>query len=457
MTEQKDIELYDRSHHGLRKFSPIDPQNVRVYFCGPTVYDQVHLGNLRAMFCADLLVRTLRAYYPKVTFVRNITDIDDKIIRRAAENGEEISHLTERMTELFHQNTNALAILPPDIEPKATAHISEMIAIIKKLVEKGHAYKADNQIFFNVQTCDTYGALSGRTLENELSGARIEISEAKKNPQDFVLWKPSSENEPGWENPFGRGRPGWHIECSAMAHKYLGESFDIHGGGSDLLFPHHENERAQSLCCFDNSNFAQYWVHSGMLTINGEKMSKSLGNFFTVQDALERAPGEALRLLFLMTHYRSPLDFTWEKLAEAKKTLDRFYRVLGLFPQKAENIKETDPVAANFLRQDLNTSLIIAELHALADKVQKQDENSAEAAQQLYHTGQFVGLFQVTPEEWFQSGNEDEKSQIEALIEKRNQAKKARDFQTADAIRDDLAKDGIILEDTAKGTVWRKA
>ncbi|QCE35522.1 cysteine--tRNA ligase [Acetobacteraceae bacterium] len=457
MTEQKDLELYDRSHQKLRTFSPIDPSHIRIYFCGPTVYDQVHLGNLRAMFCADLLVRTLRAYYPKVTFVRNITDIDDKIIIRAAENKEDISALTQRMSELFHQNTSALAILPPDIEPRATEHLPEMISIIQTLLKKGHAYQADNQIFFNVQTFSTYGALSGRTLENELSGARIEVSSSKKKPQDFILWKPSLENEPGWDSPFGRGRPGWHIECSAMSQKYLGDNFDIHGGGSDLLFPHHENERAQSLCCFDNSKFAQYWVHSGMLTINGEKMSKSLGNFFTVQDALERAPGEALRLLFLMTHYRSPLDFTWEKLSEAKKMMDRFYRALSLYEMDYNTNNDDIPPMIESLRNDLNTADLIRNLHLLTDQIQQQDKNSLSAAKRLYKTGHFVGLFQTSPQDWFQSGDDEEKKRIESLIQKRQNAKKVRDFRTADKIRDDLFSQGIILEDKAQGTIWRKA
>ncbi|GAD11175.1 cysteine--tRNA ligase [Gluconobacter frateurii NBRC 103465] len=444
------LRLHDTHAREKRQFTPLDPQNVRVYFCGPTVYDRAHLGNLRAMMCADILVRLLRVLYPQVTYARNVTDVDDKITARAKENGEDISALTARTTEAFHEDLASLGILPPDIEPRATHHIPEMLDMIGRLIENGHAYEAEGHVLFAVRNFPSYGELSGRSLDDMIAGARVEVAPYKRDPGDFVLWKPSTPDQPGWESPYGRGRPGWHIECSAMSHRYLGESFDIHGGGDDLLFPHHENERAQSLCCYPGSKFATHWLHNGMLLSNGEKMSKSLGNFFTIREVLEKSPAEPLRFLYLGAHYRSTLDFTWDKLEEARRILDRLYRAL----ERGDAQQDADVPATvlDALCDDLNTPLAIAALHPLADAAMQGDQ---EAASGLLAAGKQLGLFQVSPAEWFRSGVDA--SAIEALIEERLAARKARDFARADEIRNQLAADGITLEDGPNGTTWRKA
>ncbi|WP_282802716.1 cysteine--tRNA ligase [Bombella apis] len=445
------LRLHNSHQRTTVPFTPDDASNVRLYFCGPTVYDRVHLGNLRSMLSADVLVRLLKALYPQVTYVRNITDIDDKIIQRARENDEDISHLTERTTKDFHDDLAALNILPPTVEPRATQHIPDMLEMIGRLITQGHAYETEGHVLFDVTSFPSYGALSGRSLEDMLAGARVDVADYKRNPGDFVLWKPSSNDEPGWDSPYGRGRPGWHIECSAMAERYLGESFDIHGGGNDLLFPHHENERAQSLCCYPHGHFARHWVHTGMLLSNGEKMSKSLGNFHTIHEVLERAPAEALRLLFLGSHYRSTLDFTWEKLDEARRIMDRFYRALEKTPPAS-----TDSIPADILEalcDDLNTPLALSALHRYADAAL---EGQQSAANHLWAGGQLLGLFTMKPADWFQGGTDLDPATIEALIEKRLAARKARDFALADQIRNELAEQGILLEDGPAGTTWRK-
>lgn len=444
------LSLHDSQTRRKQVFTPLDPENVRVYYCGPTVYDAVHIGNLRAMLSADILVRLLRALFPRVTFVRNITDVDDKITARARDNGEDIASLTARTTIAFHEDVAALSIQPPDIEPRATHHIDDMLAMIAQLIASGHAYEAEGHVLFAVDRCASYGALSGRSPDDLLAGARVEIAPYKRHPGDFVLWKPSSPEQPGWDSPYGRGRPGWHIECSAMSHRYLGESFDIHGGGDDLLFPHHENERAQSLCCNPGSSFARYWLHNAMLLSNGEKMSKSLGNFFTIREVLTRAPAEALRLLMLGAHYRSVLDFTWEKLEDAKRTLDRFYRALEKHPSVTPGAVDADFMSA--LCDDMNTPLALSCLHPLADAALAGD---AQAAASLKASGAMIGLLGQSADDWFRAGSDD--GAIDALIVQRAEAKKARDFALADSIRTDLAAQGIILEDTAQGTKWRRA
>ncbi|CDG38410.1 Cysteinyl-tRNA synthetase [Asaia bogorensis] len=423
---------------------------MRVYYCGPTVYDAVHIGNLRAMLSADILVRLLRTLFPRVTFVRNITDVDDKITARARDNGEDIASLTARTTIAFHEDVAALGIQPPDIEPRATHHIDDMLAMIAQLIASGHAYEAEGHVLFAVDRCASYGTLSGRSPDDLLAGARVEIAPYKRHPGDFVLWKPSTPEQPGWDSPYGRGRPGWHIECSAMSHRYLGESFDIHGGGDDLLFPHHENERAQSLCCNPGSSFARYWLHNAMLLSNGEKMSKSLGNFFTIREVLTRAPAEALRLLMLGAHYRSVLDFTWEKLEDAKRMLDRFYRALEKHPSVTPGAVDADFMSA--LCDDMNTPLALSCLHPLADAALAGD---AQAAASLKASGAMIGLLGQSADDWFRAGSDD--GAIDALIVQRAEAKKARNFALADSIRTDLAAQGIILEDTAQGTKWRRA
>jgi cysteinyl-tRNA synthetase len=442
-----------RLHNSLTRrretFVPLDPSHVRVYVCGPTVYDLAHLGNARPVVVFDVLVRLLRRLYPRVTYVRNITDVDDKINARAAETGESIAAITARTTADFHADMAALGALPPDEEPRATAHIPEMIQLIERLIASGHAYVAEGHVLFAVASFPEYGRLSGRSPEELLAGARVDVAPYKRDPGDFVLWKPSPSELPGWDSPWGRGRPGWHIECSAMSWRYLGESFDIHGGGQDLLFPHHENERAQSCSAFPGSTFARYWLHNGMLLIGGEKMSKSLGNFLTVRDVLARAPGEAVRLALLRAHYRATLDFSDALLAEARKDLDRWYRALAHTPA----FPGTVPAAVtDALCDDLNTPLAIAELHRLADAALAGDVTASGG---LRAGGAVLGLLQAEPAAWFHGGGDV--AAIEAAIAARQAARKARDFARADAIRAELAAQGVLLEDGPGGTTWRRA
>jgi cysteinyl-tRNA synthetase len=431
------------------RFVPLDPGHVRMYVCGPTVYDLAHLGNARPAVVFDVLARLLRRLYPRVTYVRNITDVEDKINERARESGESIGSITARTTADYHADMAAVGALPPDQEPRATAHIPEMIAIIERLIAGGHAYEAEGHVLFSVASYPAYGHLSGHTPDELLAGARIDVAPYKRDPGDFVLWKPSDEQTPGWDSPWGRGRPGWHIECSAMSWKYLGETFDIHGGGQDLIFPHHENEIAQSCCAFPGSGFARYWLHNGMLLVNGEKMSKSLGNFFTVRDVLAKAPGEAIRLLLLRGQYRGTLDFSDAALVEAKRELDRFYRALERSSGPAAGAIPPAVLAA--LCDDLNTPLALSAMHALADAALA---GNVEAAADLRAAGDVLGLLQATPASWFQSGGHDAAA-IEQAIAERLAARKARDFARADAIRAELAGRGIVLEDGPAGTIWR--
>ncbi len=433
------------------RFSPIDPGHVRMYVCGPTVYDLAHLGNARPVVVFDVLARLLRLLYPRVTYVRNITDIDDKINARSKESGEPIGAITARTTADYHADMASLGALPPDVEPTATGHVAEMIMLIERLIASGHAYAAEGHVLFAVPSFKEYGKLSGRSHDELLAGARIDVAPYKRDAGDFVLWKPSTDDMPGWESPWGRGRPGWHIECSAMSWRYLGESFDIHGGGSDLIFPHHENELAQSVCAFPGSSFARAWMHNGMLLVNGEKMSKSLGNFFTVRDVLVKAPGEAVRLLLLRAHYRSALDFTDAALAETRRDLDRFYRALERHP----GVGAGDPPAAAMeaLCDDLNTPLVISLMHGLADAALAGD---ATAAAGLKAAGALMGVLSLAPEAWFR-GDGDDSADIEAAIAERVAARKARDFARADAIRAELLGRGIVLEDGSGGTIWRRA
>ncbi|WEQ53493.1 cysteine--tRNA ligase [Komagataeibacter oboediens] len=450
---QPRLHLHDSRTRSTVPFVPLAPDNVRVYYCGPTVYDLAHIGNLRAMLTADVLVRLLRHLYPRVTYVRNITDVDDKINARAHANGESIADLTARTIHDFHEDLAAVSILPPDVEPRATHHIGEMQDMIRRLIESGHAYEAEGHVLFAVNTYPSYGALSGRTPDDLIAGARVEVAPYKRDPGDFVLWKPSDDQTPGWDSPWGRGRPGWHIECSAMSQRYLGESFDIHGGGSDLLFPHHENERAQSMCCHPHGRFANHWVHNAMLLVNGEKMSKSLGNFLTVRDVLRDTPAEALRLLLLRAQYRSVLNFTREGLNEARQMLDRFYRALENLDPMQDPVPAPDSVV-QVLCDDLNTPRALAEMHALADTAMTGDSL---AAARLKAAGNLLGLLQDTPEAWFRGGAKVDPTHIEHLISERLAARKARDFARADEIRNDLAAQGIVLEDGPQGTTWRQA
>ncbi|MEI7710696.1 MAG: cysteine--tRNA ligase [Rhodospirillales bacterium] len=447
-----EIYLHNSLTRRKERFAPLDPQHVRMYVCGPTVYDLAHLGNARPIVVFDVLSRLLRTLYPKVTYVRNITDVDDKINARAKESGEPISAITARTTADFHTDIAALGALPPDVEPRATGHIQEMIDIIQRLIAAGHAYAAEGHVLFAVNTDSGYGKLSGHSQDELLAGARVDVAPYKRDAGDFVLWKPSSDDLPGWDSPWGRGRPGWHIECSAMSWKYLGENFDIHGGGSDLIFPHHENELAQSVCAFPGSHFANYWMHNGMLVVNGEKMSKSLGNFFTIRQVLAKAPAEAVRLLLLRAHYRALLDFSDGALVEAKKEIDRFYRALQRFPDVAAG--DLPASVRDALSDDLNTPLALSAMHALADAAMAGD---FEAARGLRAAGAVMGLLGSTPEVWFQGGAADDTAAIEAAIADRLAARKSRDFARADAIRTDLTARGIVLEDGPGGTTWRRA
>ncbi|MBC7801654.1 MAG: cysteine--tRNA ligase [Gemmatimonadaceae bacterium] len=430
-------------------FVPVDPAHVRLYVCGPTVYDLAHIGNARGMTVFDVLTRLLRHLFPRVTYVRNITDVDDKINARAQASGEGIDAVTARTTAQFQADMAALGNLPPDIEPRATDHIAEMIVLIERLIASGHAYAAQGHALFSVGSFDQYGTLSGRSPDELLAGARVDVAPYKRDPGDFVLWKPSSPDLPGWDSPWGRGRPGWHIECSAMAWRYLGETFDIHGGGGDLMFPHHENERAQSLCALPGSGFARVWLHNGMLNLNGEKMSKSLGNFFTIRDVLGRAPPEAVRLMLLKSQYRGTLEFSDAGLIEARGELDRFYRALDRTPAA------DGPVPASVLDplcDDLNTPLAIAALHALAGEAMAGD---AVAASGLRAGARLMGLLEAEPAAWFRGG--DDTAAIEAAMAERIAARRSRDFARADAIRAEWLAQGVAFEDRPDGTTeWRR-
>lgn len=463
-----DIQLHNSATRRKERFIPLDDQHIRLYVCGPTVYDLAHLGNARPVVVFDVLARFLRRTYPAVTYARNITDVDDKIIDRARESGEPIDSVTGRTTADFHRDMAALGNLPPDIEPRATGTIPEMVTLIERLIANGHAYAAEGHVLFAVASFAQYGALSGRSTDEMLAGARVEVAPYKRDPGDFVLWKPSTPEQPGWDSPWGRGRPGWHIECSAMSWKHLGPDFDIHGGGADLMFPHHENEVAQSVCAFPGSHFARYWMHNGMLLVDGEKMSKSLGNFLTVRDILKHGPwaGEAFRLLLLKTHYRMAIDYTLAGLEEARRELDRFYRALA----KMEDVEATDgaealaleaPPFEAALADDLNTPLALATLHHLVSAANDALGRDATAdlpalKARILACGQMLGVLGQSPAAWFR-GDAGDDAAIETAIAARLAARKAKDWAEADRLRQELAAQGILLEDGPNGTTWRRA
>ena len=443
-----------------RVFTPVDPDHIRMYVCGPTVYNLVHIGNARPVVVFDTLFRVLQALYPKVTYARNITDIDDKIIVAARERGIDITVLTEEFTEKFRTDMAALNNLPPSIEPQATEHVDAMLDLAQRLIDKGHAYESEGHVLFDVTSMDDYGLLSGRQLDDMLAGARVEVASYKRHPGDFVLWKPSSDDEPGWDSDYGRGRPGWHIECSAMIHQHLGDNIDIHGGGRDLIFPHHENERAQS-CCGYGGSFVGTWMHNAYVDMDGEKMSKSLGNVKTVRELLEQYPGETLRFALLSAHYRSPLNFSRELLDSAQSTLDGFYLAL----RNAGDVESVEPAIGNSpvftaLLDDLNTPAAIAELHQLAKALNKASESERPAARAaLLAGGAVLGVLGESPDEWLAKDAEGGLSSdaIDQLLVERADAKANRDFARADAIRDELNAAGIIIEDSASGATWRRA
>ena len=463
-----ELQIHNSATRRKERFEPLDPGHVRIYVCGPTVYDLAHLGNARPVVVFDVLARLLRRFYPRVTYARNITDVEDKIIDRARESGESIASVTARTTADFHRDMAALGCLPPDVEPRATGTIPEMVALIGRLIAHGNAYEAGGHVLFAVASFDRYGALSGRSRDEMIAGARVEVAPYKRDPGDFVLWKPSTPDQPGWDSPWGRGRPGWHIECSAMSWKHLGEEFDIHGGGADLLFPHHENEVAQSVCAFPGSRFARYWMHNGMLLVDGEKMSKSLGNFRTVQDILALGPwaGEAFRLLLLKTQYRAALDYTEAGLHEARKELDRFYRALSkmevVTPERGDEPHPVEAPAFELaLADDLNTPLALATLHHLVSAANEALVAGDDAALpwlkgRILAAGEVLGLLGQAPPAWFR-GEADGVEAIEAAITARLAARKAKDWAEADRIRKELAERGVLLEDGPGGTTWRRA
>jgi cysteinyl-tRNA synthetase len=464
-----DLHLHNSATRRKERFEPLDASHVRLYVCGPTVYDLAHLGNARPNVVFDVLARLLRRLHPRVTYARNITDVEDKIIDRARESGERIASLTARTTADFHRDMAALGVLPPDVEPRATGTIPEMITLIERLVANGHAYEAEGHVLFAVSSFAEYGRLSGRSPDELLAGARVEVAPYKRDAGDFVLWKPSTPDQPGWESPWGRGRPGWHIECSAMSWKHLGEEFDIHGGGQDLLFPHHENEVAQSVCAFPGTHFARYWMHNGMLLVDGEKMSKSLGNFRTVQDILALGPwaGEAFRLLLLRTHYRQALDYTEAALQEARRELDRFYRALEkmaeVTPERGSEPHAVEkPAFEEALADDLNTPLALTTLHYLVSAANEamaagDDPALPHLKGRIAAAAELLGILQQAPAAWFRAGVETDEAAIEAAIAARLAARKAKDWPEADRIRKELAAQGILLEDGPQGTTWRRA
>ena len=430
-------------------FKPIDEKNIRMYVCGPTVYDYPHVGNARPLIVFDILFRLLKKLYPdsKVTYVRNITDIDDKIIEASNKLKTSIKNLTEKVTKDFHSDCEYLGCLKPSFEPKATEHLEEMISLIDKLIKNGFAYESNNHIYFQVSKFKNYGRLSNKKISELISGSRVEVSDNKKNPGDFVLWKPSRENEPYWDSPYGKGRPGWHLECSAMSEKFLGNHFDIHGGGLDLIFPHHENEIAQSVCANKTDKFSNYWMHNGYVTVNKQKMSKSLGNFITIDELKKNYNGQVIRLAMLSTHYSQPFDWNNEILESSKKNLDKWYE---FYSDKDEEILHEN---LKFLLDDLNTPLMISNIHELFKKAKSGDKQSAT---QLSASCKILGLFGENKEDWinFKKVGKINAEEIEALILKRNSARKNKDYKLSDEIRDYLDSKGVLIKDKDDMTTW---
>ena len=443
-------------------FVPANPDHVTMYVCGPTVYNFAHIGNARPAVVFDVLYRLLRRRFARVVYARNFTDVDDKINAAAKEVDQPISAVTERYIAAYHADMAALGVLTPDLEPRVTEHVPEIIDMVERLIAGGHAYAVEGHVLFHVPTFSAYGALSGRNRDEMIAGARVEVAPYKRDPADFILWKPSTPDLPGWESPWGRGRPGWHIECSAMIERCLGTTLDIHGGGQDLVFPHHENEIAQGTCAHDGELYCRYWVHNGFITVEGRKMSKSLGNVLLVRDLLKEAPGEAIRFALLGAHYRQPLDWSAEGLAQAKRGLDRLYgtlRDLGDAPDVACPPGLLDAFEAA-LEDDLNFPGAVAELFRMAKAARQAtaqaDRTAYKAA--LRGAGQLLGLLQQDPAAWFgqPSGADEATAEIQRLVDARQTARSARDYATADRIRDQLVAVGVVVEDRAEGPVWRR-
>ena len=451
------LKIFNTLNSKKEVFIPIDKDHIKIYACGPTVYNFAHIGNARMAVVFDTFVRTLRVIYPKVTYVSNITDIDDKIIDAAKEQNVEISEITEKYTQIYNDDMSMLNVLEPDIQPKATEYIPEMIALIEDLIAKEFAYEKDNHVLFHVPAYSKYGELSNRNREEQIAGSRVEIAPFKKDPSDFVLWKPSDDSQPGWDSPWGFGRPGWHTECSAMSEKTLGLPFDIHGGGRDLIFPHHENEIAQSCCSTANidepDSYAKYWMHNGFVTIEGEKMSKSLGNIILVRDLTNNYHGEAIRLALLSSHYRQGLDWNDKIIHQAKKLLTKIYQILD----ELKDIQETESESLNIepittLMDDLNTPGLIAELNQIAKEYNaNKNIDKKKIKSKLLLIGSVLGIFE---DKAFNKISDDLKEKVEVLINDRDIAKSQKNFELADKIRDELNELGIEIKDTSDGTSW---
>jgi cysteinyl-tRNA synthetase len=466
-----ELRLYDTLSREKRPFQPLDPARVRMYVCGPTVYDFAHIGNARPVIVFDVLFRLLRHLYgaEHVTYVRNITDVDDKINARAAEEypglplNEAIRIVTEETERQFHEDVAALGCLPPSVEPRATEHIDAMKALIERLVAGGNAYVEEEHVLFSVSSMPDYGRLSRRPLDEMIAGARVEVAPYKRDPMDFVLWKPSKPGEPAWPSPAGiksPGRPGWHIECSAMSWKHLGETFDIHGGGIDLLFPHHENEIAQSRCAFHTPVMANYWMHNGFLQVEGEKMSKSLGNFFTIRQLLDDWPGQVLRLNMLRTHYRQPIDWTIKGLEESRKTLDSWYQIIGE-TEVTDGVELDDAISVS-LNDDLNTPAALTRIHAIASEIRglSSGHRQIELKQRMKASAGLLGLL-IPGRRSYETSRPDrlmvDNEKVASLIDQRNKARAAKNFALSDKIRDELVAMGVVLKDSKDGTTWEIA
>ncbi|RUO56120.1 cysteine--tRNA ligase [Pseudidiomarina homiensis] len=457
------LTIFDTLRRRKEVFQPITPGEVKLYVCGVTIYDYCHIGHARTYVAFDVVVRYLRSKGYKVTYVRNITDVDDKIINRANENNEAIDAVTARFTKAMHDDFDALNLVRPDIEPTVTGHMGDIITMIETLIARGHAYvAADGDVLFDVSTFENYGKLSRQNLEQLQSGARVDVAQNKTDPLDFVLWKRAKAGEPSWPSPWGEGRPGWHIECSAMNKRHLGENFDIHGGGSDLIFPHHENEVAQS-CCANDHDYVNYWMHSGMVQVDAVKMSKSLGNFFTIRDVLAEYDAETVRFFLLSSHYRSQLNYSTDNLDQARAGLERLYTALRDIPEVAVDAQLAAPFQERFaaaMDDDFNVPEALPVLYDLAREIHRADDDSIAArhAATLRHLGGILGLLQQAPEAFLQSGAGEavDAAAIEALIQQRNDARATKDWAAADAARDQLTALGIELEDTPQGTRWRR-
>ena len=456
--------LYNTLTRRKEAFTPADPARVTMYVCGPTVYSYAHIGNARPAVVFDVLFRMLKMRFAGVVYARNITDIDDKINAAAEKDGVPIATVTDKFAAIYRADMAALGVLTPTLEPHATAHVAQIIDMIARLIKKGHAYAAEGHVLFSVPSFAGYGQLSGRNMDDMIAGARVEVAPYKKDPADFVLWKPSTPDLPGWDSPWGRGRPGWHIECSSMIETHLGKTIDIHGGGHDLIFPHHENEMAQGMCAHDGATYARVWMHNGFLTMDKEKMSKSLGNIALIHDLLKDTPGEALRWALLSAHYRQPLDWSDDLVGQSKRTLDRLYRALELVKEQIGKAPEATQPSEKFLAaldDDINTPIAMAELSAIANAIyQTAEADHTELASlggALKASGELLGVLQMSPDAWFAGtlAVAVNKALVDKLVADRTVARKNRDFAQADKIRQELDKFGVIVEDGPNGPTWR--